>query len=390
MLNSFSLQRYSSDIRALALLLTLFIICIFFNIATEGIFLSAKNITNLTRQSSIVGLLAVGMVLVIVSGHIDLSVGSLTGLLGGLSAIFAVWWGWSLPVSIIATLLVGALAGCLQGWVSAYLRVPSFIVTLGGLMIFRGAIKGATRGETITVNPSYQFFGSGFLTETQGWLMAALAVAAILFFYWRKYAEGKNYIEIQEPFWMPASKALLFIAVVIALLLVFHSNDVKFPTSPDENDKSIPVPVMIWIGVALVIHFVAMRTVFGRRIFAIGGNTNAAFYSGIHIRWHTMMVFVITGVLSAVAGIIYTARVGSAAADAGRNLELDAIAACVIGGTSLMGGRGSVPGALLGALIMASIDNGMSIMNIEDFYQNIIKGTVLVLAVYLDVASKKN
>ncbi|MBL0309254.1 MAG: hypothetical protein IPP77_06130 [Bacteroidetes bacterium] len=146
---------------------------------------------------------------------------------------------------------------------------------------------------------------------------------------------------------------------------------------------------MILLFVALVVHFIAVKTVFGRRIFAIGGNSEASFYSGINIKWNTMMVFALTGLLSAVAGIIYTARVGSAAADAGRNLELDAIAACVIGGTSLMGGRGSVPGAIIGALIMASIDNGMSIMNIEDFYQNIIKGTVLVLAVYLDVASKK-
>lgn len=387
---SFSLKNSSANFRALALLFALVFICIFFNITTDGIFLSAKNITNLTRQSSIVGLLAVSMVLVIVSSHIDLSVGSLTGLLGGLSAILAVWLGWSLPLAILSTLIVGAIAGLLQGWVTAYLGVPSFIVTLGGMMIFRGIIKGATHGETITVDSDYGLFGSGFLTELQGWWVAAVSIVGIALLYARSHrAQKKHSIQPEEPLWISMSKVILSGLAIIALLLVFNSNDVKFSASPEENDKSIPVPVMILLCFALLFHFVATKTVFGRRVFAIGGNSEAAFYSGINIRWNTMMVFILTGVLSAVAGIIYTARVGSAAADAGRNLELDAIAACVIGGTSLMGGRGSVSGAIIGALIMASIDNGMSIMNIEDFYQNIIKGSVLVLAVYLDVASKK-
>lgn len=388
-MDSFSFKQYSTNLRALVLLFALIAICVFFNSATDGIFLSAKNITNLTRQSSIVGVLAIGMVLVIVSGNIDLSVGSLTGLMGGLSAIFGFWMGWSLPIIILSTILIGMLAGLLQGWVVAYLRVPSFIVTLGGMMIFRGIIKGATHGETISVDSAYQFFGSGFLTELQGWLVAGVAILGIAFLSWRSYSSKRKHGLQQDPAWLLITYILVYASVIIGFLLVFNSNDVKFPSSLEENDKSIPVPVMILLFVALVVHFIAVKTVFGRRIFAIGGNSEASFYSGINIKWNTMMVFALTGLLSAVAGIIYTARVGSAAADAGRNLELDAIAACVIGGTSLMGGRGSVPGAIIGALIMASIDNGMSIMNIEDFYQNIIKGTVLVLAVYLDVASKK-
>ncbi len=383
------LKKYSTNLRALALLFALIAICLFFNFTTDGIFLSAKNITNLTRQSSIVGLLAVGMVLVIVTGNIDLSVGSLTGLTGGISAIAAFSLGFSLPLALLTALVIGGLAGLLQGYIVAYLRLPSFIVTLGGLMIFRGLIKGATNGETITVSSQYQFFGEGFLTKPQGWLVAAVAILLIIIQAWRKHtaqAQSPNKKTTAEVF----APALLYSIVIITFILVFNSNTTKFAANPQLSNKSIPVPVIIVLVVAVLFNFLATKTVFGRRIFAIGGNAQAAYLSGINIRRNTMLVFVIMGLLSAVAGIVYTARVGSAAADAGRNLELDAIAACVIGGTSLMGGKGSVAGAIVGALIMSSLDNGMSIMNIQDFYQDIIKGVVLVLAVYMDVRSKKN
>lgn len=384
------IQKYASLLRPLALLFALIAICLFFNFFTEGIFLSAKNITNLTRQSAIVGTLAIGMVLVIVSGNIDLSVGSLTGLCGGLSAIIATWLGWSLPAVIGCTLAIGMLAGLLQGLTVAYLRIPSFIVTLGGLMVFRGMIKGITHGETITVDRSYQFLGGGFLTESQGWTVAICAIALLLArAFFNRRSQQLHGIE-QKSFWFGALPLFLYSVAIIGFLLVFNSNDAKFPLTPADNDKSIPVPVLILLGLAVIVHFIATRTTFGRRVFAIGGNTEAAFLSGISIRRNTLMVFVITGLLAAVAGMIYTARVGSASPDAGRSLELDVVAACVIGGTSLMGGRGTIPGALVGALIMTSLDNGMSIMNIEDFYQDIIKGMVLILAVYMDVAGKRN
>ena len=250
-------------------------------------------------------------------------------------------------------------------------------------------IKGATHGKTITVDSAYQFFGGGFLTKNEGWVVAAIAIVAIAVQVWLSYRSERKHGLNRSSLWMKIGLAAFYSAVIIGFLLIFNSNNVKFPTNPEENDKSIPVPVLILLFFAIVFHFIATKTVFGRRIFAIGGNSEAAFLSGINIKWNTTLVFVITGLLSAVAGIVYTARVGSAAADAGRNLELDSIAACVIGGTSLMGGRGSIAGAIVGALIMASLDNGMSIMNIEDFYQDIIKGAVLVLAVYMDVVSKR-
>ena len=365
------------------MLFVLIAVCIFFDFATEGIFLSTKNITNLTRQSSIVGLLAIGMVLIIVCGHIDLSVGSLVGLIGGTSAIFASWYHWNLPTVIIATLILGLLLGAMQGFMVAYLRIPAFIVTLGGLMIFRGAIKGLSRGETISVENNYQFFGSGFLSENQSWVIATITCVAIFYFLLKNHPSKIKYGLNSTPVWTTYATAIFYSAVIIIFIFIFNNNDVKFPDTADENEKSIPVPVIILVLFALVFHFVATRTTFGRRIFAIGGNPDAAYLSGINIKQNTMFVFVIMGILSAVAAIVYTARLGSATADAGRTLELDAIAACVIGGTSLMGGKGNIPAAIVGALFMTSLDNGMSIMNIENFYQDIIKGLVLVLAVYM-------
>ncbi len=395
-------------------------ICIFFHIATDGIFLSAANITNLVRQSSIVGILAIGMLLVIVSGNIDLSVGSLVGFFGGIASIFFMKIGMSLPVAISITLLFGFVVGCLQGALTAYLRIPAFIVTLGGLLIFRGSIMAIMQGETISVNNEFQIFGSGFLSTK---ISISIAALAIIFYSFHLFYQRK----IKNKFGLKFSavpvvilKIISFSAFVCFFLWVFTANNVVSEIMPITTpirvpaesplaqlheyqnanhtvtlsattgiDKAIPVPVIVMLALALIVGFISTRTTFGRRVFAIGGNAEAAYLSGINIKFNTMLVFGLCGLLSAVAGIVYTARLGSAAPDAGAGYELYAIAACVIGGTSLMGGRGTIFGAIIGALIMASLDSGMSILNIEPFYQNIIKGAVLILAVYIDVASKK-
>ena len=279
------------------------------------------------------------------------------------------------------------------------------------------------KGETISVSNDFQVFGSGFLSTTMSIVIIALA---ILFFVYSQFQKRKT----QKQFALPFSSVTVVIAKIISLsaFLVFflwvfthnNSGETKLPiTTPihvpensplaqqpeyysvnhsaNENssgvtqtdDKAIPVSVIILAALALVVNFISTRTVFGRRVFAIGGNAEAAYLSGIDIKFNTLLVFGLCGLLSAVAGIVYTARLGSAAPDAAAGYELYAIAACVIGGTSLMGGRGTIFGAIIGALIMASLDSGMSILNIEPFYQNIIKGAVLILAVYIDVASKK-
>lgn len=416
-------QFNSTSIRALVMVFALLVICIFFHITTDGIFLSAANITNLVRQSSIVGILAIGMLLVIVSGNIDLSVGSMVGFFGGIASIFFMKQEMSLPLVILLTLLIGFVIGCMQGALTAYLRIPAFIVTLGGLLIFRGSIMAIMQGETISVSNEFQNFGSGFLSKQVSiWIF----VAFILLFAITELRKRKT----QKEFGIKVSAVPVFAARLISLaaLLIFflwvfvnpqsaieraqittpiHVPDksplanqpeyysVNHPTADSviqfaqTDDKAIPVPVILMVLLALTVHFIATRTVFGRRVFAIGGNAEAAWLSGINIKLNTMLVFGLCGFLSAVAGIVYTARLGSAAPDAAAGYELYAIAACVIGGTSLMGGRGTIFGAIIGALIMASLDSGMSILNIEPFYQNIIKGAVLILAVYFDVASKK-
>jgi D-xylose transport system permease protein len=366
-----------------------------------------------------VGLLAIGMVLVIVSGNIDLSVGSLVGLTGGMAAIFAVNYHLSLPVTIALTLLAGIIVGSAQGFLVAYMRIPAFIVTLGGLLIFRGWISAWMKGETIPVPTDFQFLGGGFLNSTEGWIVAAIAIIVSVYSIINSSRSRTKHGLEAESMLLTIGKAVFVSAIILGFMFIFvksGSHSFRPPISspvklPPENplfntegyqaamkqaqalaikqDRSIPVPVIILLALALLFSFIATRTVFGRRVFAIGGNAEAAFLSGINIRWNTMAVFAISGMLSAIAGIIYTARLGSAAPDAARGYELYAIAACVIGGTSLSGGRGTIFGAMIGALIMASLDSGMSILNVDPFFQDIIKGAVLVFAVYLDVASKK-
>ena len=413
----------STNLRALVMVFALLAICIFFHIATDGIFLSAANITNLVRQSSIVGILAIGMLLVIVSGNIDLSVGSMVGFFGGIASIFFMKQGMNLYAAIAFTLFLGFIAGCTQGALTSYLKIPAFIVTLGGLLIFRGSIMALMKGETISVSNDFQIFGSGFLSRQ---ISIYVFVAFILLFAFTELRKRKT----QKEFGLKVSSVAVFATRIISLgaMLIFflwvfthnNSDETKLPiTTPihvpensplaqqpeyysvnhsnNENingvtqadDKAIPVAVIILAALALVVNFISTRTVFGRRIFAIGGNAEAAYLSGINIKLNTMLVFGLCGLLSSIAGIVYTARLGSAAPDAAAGYELYSIAACVIGGTSLMGGRGTIFGAIIGALIMASLDSGMSILNIEPFYQNIIKGAVLILAVYIDVASKK-
>jgi len=373
----FSLKSYGGNLRAYAMILALVLIWGLFSFATDGGFMTARNLSNLARQSCITGILAIGMVLVIVSANIDLSVGSMVGLTGGIAAILNVWSELGILPVLGITLATGLVIGLLQGWLVSYLRIPAFIVTLAGLLVFRGIIKGGTGGETVgPVSDTFKILGQGYLGVEVSWIIATVVVAVMFSAVWRRYVKRKQQ-NIRSGGWAELVKGLLITAAIV----LFVSTMTRY--------EGIPVPVMILLTLALIFHFLTTNTTFGRRVYAIGGNVEAAHLSGINIRWNTTVVFVLMGILGAVAGMIYTARVGSATADAGKILELDAIAACVIGGTSLMGGRGTIGGALVGALIMASLDNGMSLMNVEDFYQDIIKGLILVIAVWIDIASKK-
>ena len=372
-------------LRAYTMVFALIAIWIYFHFSTDHIFLEPRNFSNLMRQTAVTGVLAVGMLMVIITGQIDLSVGSVVGLAGGIAAIAQGWLGWGLVPSLSAGIGVGLAIGAIQGGLTAYLNIPAFIVTLGGLLAWRGVVLGLSRGETIPLRlQAFKSIGQDYVGPLVGWVIAAVAVAAIV---WmtiaRNRARRRHGLGVPR-LWMTVGRALVPSLIVVGFIYMMNS----YELAPGSK-AGVPNPVIIFLAIALAGAFLTQNTTFGRYLYAIGGNPDAARLSGINIRKHLLAVFCIMGALAGVASIIYTARVGSASPDAGQLLELDAIAACVIGGTSLMGGRGTVFGAILGALIMASLDNGMSLKNVEPYMQNIIKGAILVAAVGLDMAGRR-
>jgi D-xylose transport system permease protein len=352
------------------MILALAAVWIGFQMTTNGIFLEPRNLSNLIRQTAVTGVLAVGMVLVIIAAEIDLSVGSLVGLTGMLAAITQTK-GSGLAVVILVALASGLLLGALQGALVAYGEIPSFIVTLGGLLAWRGVTKGISAGNTIPVTiDAFRKAGQGYLTPTMGYILALVAIAGIIWS--RRRGSGAAGSTVAR-----AASVVVPSAAILAAVIVLNQY------------VGVPIPAVIFLAFAMAGAFVAEHTVFGRYLYAVGGNPDAARLSGINLRRHRLAAFAIMGLLAGVAGIIYTARVGGASPDAGTLLELDAIAACVIGGASLMGGRGTVFGAFVGALFMASLDNGMSLKNVPDFVQDIVKGGVLVTAVGLDAFGRR-
>jgi D-xylose transport system permease protein len=365
----------TAALRAYTMVFALVAIWLYFHYKTGGVFLSARNFSNLMLQTSVTGVLAVGMLMVIVAGQIDLSVGSVVGLVGGIAALSQ---GYGLVPSLGSAIVIGLLIGAVQGSLVAYANIPAFIVTLGGLLAWRGVILGISEGKTVPVIiPAFRSIGQQFVAPVIGNALAVLAVGVVVWLNLRSNAARRRYGLQAASFGKLALQILLPSAVIVAFIYALNSY------------AGVPIPVIILLAVALAGAFLTQNTTFGRYLYAIGGNPDAARLSGINIRQHILAVFCIMGALAGVASLIYTARVASASPDAGNLLELDAIAACVIGGTSLMGGRGTVFGACLGALIMASLDNGMSLRNVEPYVQLIVKGAVLVAAVGFDMLGRK-
>ena len=369
----------TSSLRAYTMIVALALIWLFFHWQTGGIFLTALNLSNLVTQMSVTGVIAVGMLMIIVAGQIDLSVGSVLGLAGGCAAIALTNYQLGLVPSLIVAIIVGVVIGVVNGTLVAYANIPAFIVTLGGLLAWRGAIKGISNSETIPVaDAGFKAIGQSYVAPQIGWVIAGVA---ILFVIWRTYnqlKDLKNYVGEGGNNSTIFASAAFQIAAILGFIYLMNAY------------AGIPIAVMILLVVAILGVFITNYTTFGRYLYAIGGNPDAARLSGIDNKWKILQVYALLGALTGVAALIFTARVGSAAPDAGVLKELDAIAACVIGGASLMGGRGTIFGAMLGALIMASLDNGMSLLNVRDYLQDIIKGSILVAAVGLDMVGRKS
>lgn len=368
----------TAALRAYVMIGVLALIWAYFHWATGSIFLTPTNLSNLATQMSVTAIIAVGMLMVIVSGNIDLSVGSVLGFAGGIAALSMTTYEFGLVPSIIFAVVVGILIGLFQGALTAYLSIPAFIVTLGGLLAWRGAVKWLLGGYTVPVSDdTFKAIGNEYILPIGGWIIAAVAIGFILFMAYRNARSVKDYGLGEANYGGEMVKAIIPIVGVIAFIWVMNSY------------RGIPVPVIILLCVALFGAFLTNSTTFGRYLYAIGGNADAARLSGIDNKRQVLKVYALLGAFTGIAALIFTARVGSAAPDAGVLKELDAIAACVIGGASLMGGRGTVFGACLGALIMASLDNGMSLLNVRDFMQDIIKGSILVIAVGLDMFGRR-
>ncbi|QSN63799.1 sugar ABC transporter permease [Caballeronia sp. M1242] len=362
--------------KLLALLLAVAVIWLFFSFLTNGAFVTPRNLSNLLRQMSITGMLACGMVFVIISGEIDLSVGSLLGLLGGVAAILDVTYHWPIAATLLVVMVLGVAIGLFNGWWSTYRRVPSFIVGLGGMLAYRGVLLGITGGSTIApVSDSLVFIGQGYLPRVAGDTLAIALFALLAVLTLRQRRSRQRYgLPVVAP-WQDAVKIIAAGVILFAFVATLN------------RYGGIPVPVLVLLALLAVFTYIATQTVFGRRIYAVGSNLEATRLSGINTDRVKLAIFALMGLMCAFGGLVNTARLAAGSPSAGSMGELDAIAACFIGGTSMRGGSGTVYGAIIGALVMASLDNGMSMLDVDSYWQMIVKGAILVLAVWIDVVS---
>ncbi len=377
---------FRGNIRQYAMIIALIVVVIVFEFLTKGILLKPLNISNLIQQNAYVMILAIGMLLCILTiGNIDLSVGSVVGLVGALSAIFILKMDMPVWIAIILSLMAGFVIGVWQGLWIAYIGVPAFIVTLGGQLIFRGLTMVALQGTSLAPLPgSYTFLAAGFVPDIaniEGINLLALLAGALASILFILNEIGKRRNKIKYNFDVPSIGAFLFKLLAITTVILAFCYALALY-------RGIPTVLLIVVGLVLIYTFVTDKTIPGRHIYAYGGNPKAARLSGIKTKRVLFWVYVNMGVLAALAGIVFTGRLNSATPKGGYGFELDAIAACFIGGASTTGGIGTVVGAIVGGLLMGVLNNGMSIMGVSIDWQQAIKGFVLLIAVGFDVISK--
>lgn len=402
------------DTRLLGMIGAFVVLCLAFDFITDGRFLTPRNLFNLTIQTVSVAIMATGMVFVIVMRHIDLSVGSLLAVCSAVMAmvqtlILPDWLGLGLNhpatwiVTILAGLAVGTAIGAMQGALVGYLTIPAFIVTLGGLLVWRNVAWYLTSGQTIgPLDENFMKFGgiNGTLGTNPSWVLAAvLALAAVYLIFAARRNKVKHDFPV-KPLWAECVMALIAVGAIVGFIAILNAYEVpsgrvrrmfedgKIPEGFTLG-YGLPVSVLVLIAVAIVMTVIARRTRLGRYIFATGGNPDAADLSGINTRLLTVKVFALMGALCAISAVVASARLANHTNDIGTLDELRVIAAAVIGGTALSGGIGTIYGAILGALIMQSLQSGMAMVGVDAPFQNIVVGLVLVLAVYIDIEYRK-
>jgi putative multiple sugar transport system permease protein len=376
---------FKNNVREYGMLIALIVIMIFFQYKTDGILMKPVNITNLVLQNSYIIIMALGMLLIIIAGWIDLSVGSIAAVIGAIAAVLMVkldvHWG----LTILISLAIGALIGAWQGYWVAYVKIPAFIVTLAGMLIFRGLTLVILQGEAIGPFPTqFQKLSSGFIPDIfhhEGFHITTLVIGALLsiiliFMDIRARKNELKYGFEVTPMYFFVIKNVVLSAAIMGLCYLMASY------------KGLPNVLVILSALVVLYSFVTSQTTIGRRIYAMGGNEKAARLSGVNTPRLLFYTFVNMGVLSALAGLIVAARLNTATPKAGVNFELDVIAACFIGGASASGGIGKVIGAVVGAFLIGVMNNGMSIIGIGIDWQQAIKGMVLLLAVFFDVYNK--
>ncbi len=378
-----------SALKKYGMLIALVVLIAFFSVVTGGVMLLPTNITNIIQQNSYILILAIGMLFVILTGNIDLSVGSIVAVVGAVAGYVIVTMGIPVWAGILISLLIGALIGASQGYLIAYLKIPAFIVTLAGMLIFRGVTMVILSGATIAPFPSsFQFVAAGFILPSATFTLGSLTlnifsiafglICSALFVGF----ELKNRAS-KAKYGFDTASNLNFYGKIIITVLAFNFVTIKLALY-----KGIPAVLFLLIILVVVYTFIASKTIPGRHVYAIGGNQKAAKLSGVKTEKVLFWVYVNMGMLAAIAGIVVTGRLNAATPKAGNGYELDAVASCFIGGASASGGVGTVVGAVIGGLVMAVLNNGMSILGIGTDWQQIIKGGVLILAVLFDIKSK--
>lgn len=378
--NKGSLKTYLQKLsfKSFTMILLLIVLTIVITIMTNGLFVSTRNLSMLARQMAVTGILAIGMSLIIIHGNIDLSIGAIMLVCATIAGQLNIYQKWGAVPTVLAVVLLGMLIGAWNGFWVSYRGLPAFIATMGTQLIFKGISLSISNGKMLgPFDAAYQVIGQSYVPTVVGLILAVIAAAVAVGLIWNGVRSRKKFNLELEPIAVTAAKVVGAIVLILGAVMILNAY------------QGIASPVLIMLILAIVFTFVSKKTKFGRNLYAIGSNSEAARFSGINIRKEAFLAFIIMGALAAIGGVVLTSRLNMATSTIGDMAEMDAISACVIGGVSMAGGIGSVPGALIGTLLITVLDNGMSLLNMDSYWQFIVKGLVLTAVVWYDISSNR-